>query len=241
VSDGEFEQCVRCLHVRPIAELYRPKGSLVRDMNPPIYEWQCVDYERCSAAVICGHCDRPITQASRGIAADGTVLCHTGTLPPGNEPQDCYRLVTQYSHAADGSCCRDQPKPPWKSFADTPDDFAGCSRSGCRRTGVHSLKYGECEYGQRPSPEFGFWRTFTAEDGYPSIGMASIPLLAVLPWAKNLTVGEQDRMLEATADSHDPAEMVERWRQYAEAKDGGEEWARVVGLELGIPGIEAAP
>lgn len=55
---------------------------------------------------ICGHCHRPITQASRGIAADGTVLCHTGTLPPDAEPADCYRLVTQRGHAVDGSCCR---------------------------------------------------------------------------------------------------------------------------------------
>lgn len=56
--------------------------------------------------VICGHCHRPIVQASRGIAADGADLCHTGTLPPDAEPADCYRLVTVHSHAANGSCCR---------------------------------------------------------------------------------------------------------------------------------------
>lgn len=51
----------------------------------------------------CGHCGRP----RRGYGfADGTALCHTGTLPPDAEPAYCYRLVTQRGHAADGSCCR---------------------------------------------------------------------------------------------------------------------------------------
>lgn len=53
----------------------------------------------------CGHCRRPIVTASRGWAADGTVLCHTGTLPPDADPPDCYRLATIYGHATDGSCC----------------------------------------------------------------------------------------------------------------------------------------
>ena len=53
----------------------------------------------------CGHCGRPITTAARGWAADGTVLCHTGTVPPDDDPPDCYRLVLIYRHAADGSCC----------------------------------------------------------------------------------------------------------------------------------------
>jgi hypothetical protein len=53
----------------------------------------------------CGHCHREITTASRGWAADGTVLCHTGTLPPDGEPMDCYRLVLLHQHAADGTCC----------------------------------------------------------------------------------------------------------------------------------------
>lgn len=100
---------------------------------------------------------------------------------------------------------------------------------------MHSLKYGECEYGQRPSPEFGFWRTFIAADGYPSIGMASIPLLAVLPWSTHLTVDEQHQMLEEATDGREPAGVIERWRQYAEAKDGGPEWARLVAKDLRIP------
>lgn len=51
----------------------------------------------------CGHCGKPA--AGYGIAAD-TRLCHTGTIPAGREPADCYRLVTVYGHTADGTCCR---------------------------------------------------------------------------------------------------------------------------------------
>jgi hypothetical protein len=58
----------------------------------------------------CGHCGQPFPSASRGIAADGTVLCHTGTVPPSDEPQDCHRQVTVYHHATDGLCCR----PDWR-------------------------------------------------------------------------------------------------------------------------------
>lgn len=162
-----------------------------------------------TADATCGHCKRPITTASRGIAADGTVLCHTGTIPPRNDPPDCYRLVTIYQHATDGTCCRDDVRPPWKRLRDVPGDFSGCSR-GCR-SGTHTLKWGDCEFGVRPSPEFGFWRTFIAEDGHRSIGMASIPLLAVLPWVKHLTVDDQHRMLEEISGARDPAAAVQRW------------------------------
>lgn len=58
--------------------------------------------------VTCGHCRRPIATASRGWAADKTVLCHTGTLPPDAEPPDCYRLVTIYGHSTNGYCCHGQ-------------------------------------------------------------------------------------------------------------------------------------
>ena len=60
----------------------------------------------------CGHCGRPITSASRGIAADGTVLCHTGTMPPIAQPMDCYRLVTIQGHQPNGECCR-TPAVQW--------------------------------------------------------------------------------------------------------------------------------
>ena len=59
----------------------------------------------------CGHCGRPFESASRGTAADGTVLCHTGTIPPDAEPPDCCRLVTIYGHASDGLCCRSDRLP----------------------------------------------------------------------------------------------------------------------------------
>lgn len=51
----------------------------------------------------CAHCKRPAI--GFGIVATGEVVCHTGMLPPDAEPPDCYRLVTIYGHAADGSCC----------------------------------------------------------------------------------------------------------------------------------------
>lgn len=41
----------------------------------------------------CAHCGSPV----RGYAiTQGYQVCHTGTLPPQNEPLDCYRLVTVY-------------------------------------------------------------------------------------------------------------------------------------------------
>jgi hypothetical protein len=58
-----------------------------------------------NVAVRCGHCGRPIDTTARGNA-NGTWLCHTGTLPPNAEPRDCYRLVTVYGHSPEGSCCR---------------------------------------------------------------------------------------------------------------------------------------
>lgn len=57
-------------------------------------------------AETCGHCGRPITQASRGWAADGTMLCHTGIIPAIAQPMDCYKLVTQQGHDPGGACCR---------------------------------------------------------------------------------------------------------------------------------------
>lgn len=45
----------------------------------------------------CAHCGRGL----RGFAvlADGSPVCHTGTVPPQDEPQDCYRLVTVYGES----------------------------------------------------------------------------------------------------------------------------------------------
>ena len=171
------------------------------------------------AEATCGHCGRPITTAARGWAADGTVLCHTGTIPPGNDPPDCFKLCTVYEHAPDGSCCRDQKPPPWKSLRHVPDDFAACSYgSECWRTGVHSLKPRECHYAERPAPEFGYWRTFDPGDGCMSLAMATIPLAAVLPWAEHLAVDQQHQMLGEAADAEDPAAVIKRWKRRAGAR-----------------------
>lgn len=44
---------------------------------------------------VCAHCWRPLT-LSTGTLADGSRVCHTGTLPGDDGPPDCYRLVTVY-------------------------------------------------------------------------------------------------------------------------------------------------
>lgn len=54
--------------------------------------------------VKCGHCGREMPPHQRAYA-NGIDLCHTGTMPPDGEPPDCYRLVTIYQHAVNGSCC----------------------------------------------------------------------------------------------------------------------------------------
>lgn len=50
-----------------------------------------VDVARSDNA--CGHCGRP--RIGLGWVGDVRV-CHTGTLPPQDDPIDCYRLVTVY-------------------------------------------------------------------------------------------------------------------------------------------------
>ncbi len=53
----------------------------------------------------CGHCGNPRNGLGR---VGGVRVCHTGTLPPTDDPIDCYRLVTVYgeplgSRIPDGS------------------------------------------------------------------------------------------------------------------------------------------
>lgn len=43
----DTRECRHCGLTRPIAELFIPDGSLVIDTSPPIYEYLCVDRERC--------------------------------------------------------------------------------------------------------------------------------------------------------------------------------------------------
>lgn len=140
----ETARCRCCGLTRPLSDLFVPDGSLVIDTSPPIYEYLCVNRERCQ---------------------------------------------------------RDR------------DAFDGCTIA-CRRKAAHTPKWGECDNAEEPPrkpPEFGFWRAFTAEDGHDSIGMASIPLLAILPWVKYLSVDEQYRMLEEVSDAEDPAACVRSW------------------------------
>jgi hypothetical protein len=54
----------------------------------------------------CMHCGKPVN--GFGVTADGSLVCHTGMLPVGAEPADCYRLVTIYGHKSNGSCCAEK-------------------------------------------------------------------------------------------------------------------------------------
>lgn len=57
-------------------------------------------------------------------------------------------------------------------------DFDGCSRP-CRTTGVHTLIWGDCAHAPetaRPEPRVTIGGTYIAADGYPSIGLQSIPI-----------------------------------------------------------------
>lgn len=103
---------------------------------------------------------------------------------------------------------------------ETTGDFDGCSRQ-CRKRGEHTLKWGQCERAvepPRPDPEFGYWTTRMMEDGYPSIVQATIPLLAVLPWASRLTGDQRHEMLEEAADADDPGDVIARWKRRADAR-----------------------
>jgi len=105
-------------------------------------------------------------------------------------------------------------------MTDETDDFDGCSRL-CRKRGKHTLVWGECEHGvepPRPDPEFGYWTTVTMEDGHPSVTQATIPLLAVIPWARNLTVDQRHEMLKEAAVAEDPATVIARWKRRADAR-----------------------
>jgi hypothetical protein len=97
---------------------------------------------------------------------------------------------------------------------DEHEDFDGCSRL-CRKRGEHTLKWGECEHGVRPSPTLEFFRVVTMADGYPACVYNPIPLAAILPWAASLTVDHQHQMLEEAADAEDPAACIEKWQRRA--------------------------
>jgi hypothetical protein len=105
-------------------------------------------------------------------------------------------------------------------MSEASDDFDGCARP-CRKAGKHTLVWGDCEHAAqppRPDPAFGFWAAVMMDDGYPSIMQATIPLVAVLPWAANLTVDQRREMLEEAASAEDPAACIARWKRRAGAR-----------------------
>jgi hypothetical protein len=61
---------------------------------------------------------------------------------------------------------------------DLPADFDGCAYS-CRKPREHTLVWGDCAQAPesaRPEPRVTIGSTFIDVDGYPSIGMTSIPV-----------------------------------------------------------------
>ena len=102
-------------------------------------------------------------------------------------------------------------------MTDAPDDFDGCNRR-CRKADAHTLEWGSCEHAARPEPRLGFFRTATGEDGHLYGYTADIPLAAVLPWVKHLTVDQRHQMLEEATDSDDPAAIIKRWKRRADAR-----------------------
>lgn len=65
-----------------------------------------------------------------------------------------------------------------RRLADIPEEFDGCART-CRQPLVHTLVWGECGLAPesaRPEPRVTIGGVFTDVDGYPSIGMTSVPV-----------------------------------------------------------------
>jgi hypothetical protein len=57
-------------------------------------------------------------------------------------------------------------------------DFDGCARA-CRQLRTHTFAWGECAHAPataRPEPRVTIGGTYIAPDGYPAIGLQSIPI-----------------------------------------------------------------
>lgn len=101
----------------------------------------------------------------------------------------------------------------------TEEEFDGCL-SRCRRTGKHTLKYPDCEFGERPKPTLDFFMVETADDGYPMGVIIPIPANVFLPWLDKLPVNKQFEVLGeiAKAKPEDRAFIV----MYEESMAAGE-------------------
>ena len=69
--------------------------------------------------------------------------------------------------------------------------------------------------------------TFEWQDG-------AIPMLALLPWAASLTMGQRRQMLDEAATSQDPWHVIERWERVAKAA-----WPLKLNIVSGPPGGQA--
>lgn len=59
---------------------------------------------------LCAHCAKPLGDSRFGIYF-GAKVCHTGTVPPTDEPADCYRLLSVYGEDL-GCRISSTPKAP---------------------------------------------------------------------------------------------------------------------------------
>src|SRR6185503_846197 len=78
------------------------------------------------------------------------------------------------------------------------EEFDGCN-SQCRRKGKHTLKYGSCEFGERPEPTLAYSFTFIASDGKLAGAEAHMPASLFLPWLSSTPVDYQHDFLERLA------------------------------------------
>lgn len=106
-------------------------------------------------------------------------------------------------------------------------DFWGCSRDECwprnraEREWRHTLNWGHCakatEADAQPAT-LDIPRVWTADDGYPAAGWASVPLTLFLPWSEYLPHVDQRVMLDEIADAgpEGRARILAEWRRTAE-------------------------
>lgn len=85
-----LRRCMACLTLRAAT----PEGVVLWHADAVDAAHDCAG-AGAPGIPVCAHCWRPLT-GSTGVLEDGSVVCHTGTVPGDEGPPDCYRLVTVY-------------------------------------------------------------------------------------------------------------------------------------------------
>lgn len=106
------------------------------------------------------------------------------------------------------------------------EDFSGCNRRCWPRLKppaewAHTLRWGDCAKAEPPPVKpahFDIPVTWTADDGYPSAGWASVPLALFAPWAGHLPPEDQHAMLAEVAGAKPELRpgIVADWQRTAE-------------------------